>query len=123
MSLTNNSVLSANIDKIIADCDVAHISTAASLTYATVVADSMASFTPVLTKSVYAGPEGGFAMTLGAIDVTIASAGTAAYVSFVDSSGTVLHVEDATTSKAYGIGDTAQLQESVIYVSAATTEL
>lgn len=122
MSLVNNSVLSSDIDKIIAECDVVHISTVESLTYATVVADSMASFAPTLTKEVYAGTGGGFALKLAASSNEITKAGDAVALSFVDSSGTVLYV-DSGTPNTYAIGDTANISETIIYVSADITDL
>ena len=124
MIYINDILRDAQIDKLIADCDTVHLVDGETSDYATAIASSLGSFTPVITKGDYTGTGGGRAATIALKeDIAITTAGTLDNYVFVDTStSTVLQVNPS-QGKSYDVGDKAECPAGVIFVTPDATLL
>lgn len=115
----NDTLRDAQLDKFITDCDLVHLVTAETTDYATAVASSMGSFTPVFTKGDYVGTGGGRQVLLSAESgVPITSSGEVALNNFVfvNTTGSVVLQVNPASGKTYDNGDFANVPEVILTV-------
>ena len=126
MIFLNDLALDAQADYIIANANSVHLLTVAPTTYASVLADSLGSYAPTITKINYTGVGGGRAAAIAAATVTI---DTATNHAGVDQTVTHYAILDDTTSAIIGVntitnrvvsnGDTANVPQLLVVATDA----
>lgn len=118
MAFVDDSLKDAGIDKFIAECDAVHMVNAESTTYATVTANSLATFTPVLSKIDSPLQGGGRAASSAEVtDIEVTTAGEVNFMIYVDSTNSKVLASVNTDPKSYDVGDFSRSPVVVPYGS------